>query len=103
MAYSMALKEHKRTRRMWFAFPDFNIKVGGATREVVERNAVEQLQALLTLNFLAGRQPQVPKSMKLLKDEYPELEKWEWHTAYIDVAHFFLPPKTSDDQLRLSL
>jgi hypothetical protein len=101
MAYSVASKEYKHTRRMWYAFPDFNIKVGGASRKTVQLNAREQLEELLSLNMLAFRQPPIPIYRELLKKQYPELANWDWHDACIDVAHLFLPPGSSDKQLAL--
>jgi hypothetical protein len=103
MGYSAALKDHLRTRRVWLAFPDFNIKVGGANLEVTKKNAYEQLTGLLSLNFYAGLQPPIPQPVEVLKKQHPDLAKWEWIIAYIDVTHLLLMPETPDNQLSLPI
>ncbi len=88
MPYMTGFKRHKRTGRLWLAFPDFDLRVGGLTDDAAKKAMGERLKNRLELNMQALKLPPMPKQKAELQKIVPDFDKWEWEIARIDIGYY---------------
>ncbi len=88
MPYMVGFKRHKRTGRLWLLFPDFDLRVGGLSKDAAEKAMGDRLKNRLELNMIAERLPPMPMPKAEVERVVPDYAKWEWEIARIDIAHY---------------